>query len=318
MKFYPLTFEPILKDRIWGGTKLQEVLHKNIKSIAVGESWEISTVENDVSVISDGILKGTNLQSLVEKYPIEILGDAVYERVGTQFPLLFKYLDAESDLSIQVHPNDALAKKRHNSLGKTEMWYVMQADEGARIIVGFKKNTTIEEFNTALSNKKVLDLMEEIPVKEGDVFYLETGTIHAIGAGIVLAEIQQTSDVTYRVYDWDRVDAKGNSRELHLDLATEAMSFNKIDTQRKYHKEINKSNIVVDSEYFKTNYVSLKGKMKFDLKDSFIVFMCTNGQFEIHFNNEVYSYEKGETVLIPACLKSIEVNGEATLLEISL
>lgn len=318
MKFYPLTCTPISKDRIWGGTKLKEVLNKPFQSGKIGESWEISTVENDVSIISNGIFKGMDLQALVEKYPKELLGEAAYTKYGHHFPLLFKYIDAKTDLSIQVHPNDALAQKRHQCLGKTEMWYVMQADKGARIVLGFKKNTTVADFQQSVDNKKVLDLMEEIPVSKGDVFYLEPGTVHAIGGGIVLAEIQQTSDVTYRVYDWDRVDDNGNPRALHLDLALDAINFTKSAAKRTYDTKVNQSNVVVDSAYFKTNFVALSGVMNYQKKNSFTVFMCTEGQFTVHLDDKEYEYQQGETVLMPAAIKSFEIKGEATLLEISV
>jgi len=195
MLFYPLQFEPILKERIWGGTKLKTLLNKPITSEITGESWEISTVENDVSVVANGDFKGKTLNEVIDLYPAEVLGVKVYNQFGKQFPLLFKYLDAREDLSIQLHPNDELAKKRHNSFGKTEMWYVMQADENARLIVGFKEKSSPEEYLSHLNNKTLLDILDTKKVQSGDVFMLETGTIHAIGAGTVIAEIQQTSDI---------------------------------------------------------------------------------------------------------------------------
>jgi mannose-6-phosphate isomerase len=234
MKLYPLQFEPILKERIWGGTKLKTFLNKPITSNVTGESWEISTVENDVSIVVNGSFKGKSLNELIYEFPEAVLGTKVYSQFGKQFPLLFKYLDAREDLSIQLHPNDELAKKRHNSFGKTEMWYVMQADADASLIVGFKEKSTPEEYLKHLNNKTIVDILDTKKVKQGDVFFLETGTIHAIGAGIVVAEIQQTSDVTYRVYDFDRVDANGNSRELHIDLALEAINYETVDAQKYY------------------------------------------------------------------------------------
>jgi mannose-6-phosphate isomerase len=232
MKFYPLQFQPILKDRIWGGTKLKTYLNKSITTEITGESWEISTVENDVSVIANGFFKGKSLNELINESPEAVLGTKVYKQFGKQFPLLFKYLDAREDLSIQVHPNDALAKKRHNSFGKTEMWYVMQADDDARLIVGFKEKSSPEEYLKSLENKTIIDILDAKKVKKGDVFFLETGTVHAIGAGTVIAEIQQTSDITYRLYDFDRVDANGTTRELHVDLALDAINYNVVDAQK--------------------------------------------------------------------------------------
>ena len=314
---YPLQFEPILKERIWGGTKLKSVLNKPITSKITGESWEISTVEGDVSVVSNGILAGKSLNELIDSNPEDILGTDVYKRFGKQFPLLFKYLDAREDLSIQVHPNDELAKKRHNSFGKTEMWYVMQADKDARIIVGFKENSNANEYLENLKNKTLLSILDDVKVKTGDVFFLETGTVHAIGAGLVIAEIQQTSDITYRLYDFDRVDSHGNSRELHVDLALEAINYNKIETKKSYNTTLNQSNAVVDCPYFTTNFLPLDGKVEVNKNGkTFTVYMCVDGNFEIECNNTRFQYKKGDTVLIPAALNSFILNGKASILEI--
>lgn len=316
-KIYPLQFEPILKERIWGGTKLKTVLNKPIVSDRTGESWEISTVEGDVSTIANGYLAGKSLNELIDSTPEAILGTEVYKRFGKQFPLLFKYLDAREDLSIQVHPNDELAKKRHNSFGKTEMWYVLQADEGSRIIVGFKENSNADEYLENLKNKTLLSILDDVKVEEGDVFFLETGTVHAIGAGLVIAEIQQTSDITYRLYDFDRVDAAGNQRELHVDLALEAINYNKVDTHKKYDRKVNQSNTAVDCPYFTTNFIPLDGNISVDKTgNSFTVYMCVDGSFELEYEGEKYQYKKGDTVLIPASLKTFVLNGKASILEI--
>ncbi|MFH6950958.1 type I phosphomannose isomerase catalytic subunit [Flavobacterium sp. FlaQc-51] len=317
IKIYPLQFEPILKDRIWGGEKLKTVLNKPITSNITGESWELSTVEGDVSVVANGELKGKSLTELINESPNEILGTKVYERFGNQFPLLFKYLDAREDLSIQVHPNDKLAKERHNSFGKTEMWYVMQADQDARIIVGFKEDSSKEEYLENLNNKTLVSILDDVKAKAGDVFFLETGTVHAIGAGLVVAEIQQTSDITYRLYDFDRVDAQGNKRELHVDLALDAINYNKVDTYKKYEKEVNQSNVVVDCPYFTTNFTPLDGKIDANKNgETFTVYMCIEGSFEIRYGNVTYQYKKGDTVLIPADIRSYVLEGSASILEV--
>ncbi|MEW5676266.1 type I phosphomannose isomerase catalytic subunit [Flavobacterium enshiense] len=317
-ELYPLVFKPILKDRIWGGTKLKSLLNKEVPTVTTGESWEISTVTGDTSVVANGNFAGRSVNELVSEYPGAILGKRVHERFGVEFPLLFKFLDAREDLSIQLHPNDELAKKRHNSFGKTEMWYVMQADLDARIIVGFKEPSSADEYLIHLENKTLPKILKEIPVKQGDVFFLETGTIHAIGAGIVIAEIQQTSDITYRIYDWDRTDANGNARELHIDLALEAITYDVVNSKKRYSKEVNKSNSAVDCEYFTTNVIPLDGKMKFRKNgDSFTVFVCTEGAFKVlTTSGSEYSFCQGDTVLVPAILTDFELVGEATLLEI--
>jgi mannose-6-phosphate isomerase len=314
---YPLQFDPILKERIWGGEKLKSVLAKPIQSSSVGESWELSTMEGDVSVVSNGELKGTSLMELIDEAPIEILGTTVYSKFGKQFPLLFKFLDAREDLSIQVHPNDALAKERHNSFGKTEMWYIIKADVDARIIVGFKEKSNAEEYVTNLKNKSLLSILDDVKVKSGDVFFLETGTVHAIGAGSVVAEIQQTSDITYRIYDFDRVDAQGNERELHIDLALDAINYDKVNAFKQYSREVNQSNTVVNCSYFTTNFIPLEGEKTVSKNgDTFTVYMCVDGEFNLEFNGLKYSYKKGDTVLVPAIIQSFTLEGNASVLEI--
>nr|WP_294788131.1 type I phosphomannose isomerase catalytic subunit [uncultured Flavobacterium sp.] len=314
---YPLQFEPILKERIWGGEKLKTILNKPIVSKITGESWELSTVEGDVSVVANGDLKGKSLMDLIDETPDAVLGTKVYERFGKQFPLLFKYLDAREDLSIQVHPNDKLAKERHNSFGKTEMWYVMQADADARIIVGFKEDSSKEEYLKHLNDNTLVSILDDVKAKSGDVFFLETGTVHAIGAGLVVAEIQQTSDITYRLYDFDRVDAQGNKRELHVDLALDAINYNKVETQKKYDDKVNASNTVVDCPYFTTNFLPLEGKLEVVKNGhSFTVYMCIEGDFEIEYNGFKNTYKKGDTVLVPAAINAFSLTGNASILEI--
>ncbi|WP_163400246.1 type I phosphomannose isomerase catalytic subunit [Flavobacterium fluviatile] len=314
---YPLQFQPILKERIWGGEKLKTILNKPVSSKITGESWELSTVEGDVSIVANGVLKGKSLMDLIEETPNEILGTSVYQRFGKQFPLLFKYLDAREDLSIQVHPNDKLAKERHNSFGKTEMWYVMQADADARIIVGFKEDSGKEEYLKHLNDKSLVSILDTVNAKSGDVFFLETGTVHAIGAGLVVAEIQQTSDITYRLYDFDRKDAQGNTRELHVDLALDAINYNKVDTQKKYETKTNTSNVVVDCPYFTTNFIPLENKVEVSKSgETFTVYMCIEGSFEIQYDGFKESYIKGDTVLVPAEINAFVLNGNASILEI--
>ncbi|UOK43818.1 MULTISPECIES: type I phosphomannose isomerase catalytic subunit [Flavobacterium] len=315
---YPLVFEPILKERIWGGTKLSSLLHKSIPTDTTGESWELSTVPGDVSIVANGGYAGLSINDLILKFPEEIMGKNVYDNFGTEFPLLFKFLDAKEDLSIQLHPNDELAKKRHNSFGKTEMWYVMQADPGAEIIVGFKEKSSADEYLYHLENKSLPSILNKVSVKKGDVFFLETGTIHAIGAGTVIAEIQQTSDITYRIYDWDRVDAQGNARELHIEQALDAITYDEVASKKKYETVANMSNPVVDCAYFSTNVIPLDGKMNFTKNGtSFTVLVCTEGDFSVVNGSGVeFKFKMGDTILLPAALTDFELVGFATLLEI--
>ena len=314
---HPLLFEPILKERIWGGTKLNSVFDKKIISEYTGESWELSSVEGSESVVSKGIYANQTLNELIEKYAEEILGTTVLARFGKQFPLLFKYLDAREALSIQVHPNDEIAQKRHRSFGKTEMWYVVEAQENAKIIVGFEPKTTRQKLELAIKNNKITSVLTEKTAKKGAVFFIKTGTVHAIGAGILIAEIQQTSDITYRIYDFDRKDANGNSRELQLDLALDAIDFDNKETQVSYETVVDKTNKIVDCQYFTTNIICLETNFFVSkTQSSFTVYMCVAGNFEIKYNQQNYFYQKGDTILIPATMTHFELVGKATILEI--
>jgi mannose-6-phosphate isomerase len=319
---YPLKFNPILKDRLWGGTKLGDIFGKPIKSDIVGESWEISTVEGAISVIANGNLVGTSLQDLIDENADALLGKSVVERFGTDFPILIKFIDAKQDLSIQLHPNDELAKKRHNSFGKTEMWYIMDADKDANLIVGFNKTVTKEEYQKSIDNNTLEALMNYEKVKEGDTFFINTGKIHAIGAGVVLAEIQQTSDVTYRVFDFNRKDKEDNLRELHTDLALDAIDFEKKDDFKiAYNKHQNTVNSLVDCPYFKTNYLNLTKNIDVDIseRDSFTIYMCVAGSAVIANEHGEASLQKGETLLLAASSKMASIKTKnVTLLEVTI
>lgn len=320
MSLYPFKFHPILKERLWGGTKLQSVLEKPITSDITGESWELSAVPGDISVVANGELANITLQEMINEAKGALLGEKVYERFGAEFPILIKFIDAKQDLSIQVHPNDELAKERHNSFGKTEMWYIMQADPGSELIVGFNKDVTKAEYQEHLDNNTVTDLMNYETVQEGDTFFINTGTIHAIGAGIILAEIQQTSDVTYRVYDFNRKDKEGNLRELHTEMALDAITYEKKDDFKvEYKNEENVCGEMVDCPYFTTNYWNITKETKIDVteRDSFTIFMCTKGAATISTPAGAVEIKKGETVLLPADSKEITISEDAVeLLEV--
>lgn len=316
-KLYPFVFEPIYKDRIWGGSKLKDFLDKDIPSQTTGESWEIADFPDDNSIVTNGEFAGESIKKILNQFGTQILGTKTVENFGNCFPLLFKFLDAKEDLSIQLHPNDELAKKRHNSFGKTEMWYIMQADKDAEIIVGFDKDSSAKEYLTHLENKTLPSILKRIKVSPGEVYYLETGTIHAIGKGIVIAEIQQTSDITYRVYDWDRIDASGKSRELHVDLALDAINYQKVDAQLFYTKHENNANVIVKGDYFTTNFIPLHGTLQIT-KDTacFRVYIVTKGNVDITIQDKTYAFILGQTILIPACFTTYELTGQAELLEI--
>ena len=319
---YPIKFKPILKERLWGGTKLKTIFNKPIETDITGESWEISAVKGDVSVVANGDFAGRTLQDLIDSYPEELLRKHVHEKFGTEFPILIKFIDAREDLSIQVHPNDELAKIRHNSFGKTEMWYVMQADKGAELIVGFNKDVTKEEYQKHLDNGTLTDIMNYEKVAEGDTFFINTGKVHAIGGGIIIAEIQQTSDITYRVYDFNRKDKNGNLRELHTEQALEAIDYQKKDDFKvSYSKSENKTNEMVNCPYFITNYLNLSSDFEKQIgeEDSFHIYMCVKGSGTISDGEVELPICQGETVLFPAsCGKLCVKTSQIELLEVRL
>ena len=319
---YPLKFQPILKERLRGGVKLREVLGKPIESEITGESWEISTVKGDVSIVANGALAGTSLQDLIDQEAEQLLGKSVVARFGVEFPILIKFIDAKQDLSVQLHPNDDLAKERHDSFGKTEMWYIMDADPSANLIVGFNKDVAKEEYVKSLGNNTLLDLLNYEQVTEGDTFFINTGKIHAIGAGVLLAEIQQTSDITYRVFDFNRKDKNGNLRELHTDLALDAIDYSKKDDFRvTYVQEKNAANAMVTCPYFKTNFIHLTKDLSQDVskRDTFTIYMCVGGEVIIENEFGEVSLQKGETTLIGANCTTIELKSSgAKLLEVTI
>jgi mannose-6-phosphate isomerase len=321
-KLYPLKFEPILKERLWGGTKLGTRLQKAISSDITGESWELSGVEGDVSVVSNGPLQGTSLTSIIEQHAEELLGVSVVARFGKEFPILIKFIDAKQDLSIQLHPNDELAKERHNSFGKTEMWYIMDADKDANLIVGFNQDVTRERYAKSLEENTLLELLNYERVSKGDTFFINTGKIHAIGAGVLLAEIQQTSDITYRVFDFNRRDKEGNLRELHTELALDAIDYTrKDDFKVSYPTTVGRVNPMVQCPYFKTNFLKLENDFIQDTgdRDCFTIYMCVEGKAEVANENGTTTLMKGETALLPAQSSSIAIKtAGATLLEITI
>lgn len=306
-----LKFEPILKEKIWGGEKLMKQFNKKSDRKDIGESWEISDVKDNTSIVANGELKGIDLKSLIIKYKSDLVGERVYTHFGNKFPLLIKFIDAKKDLSLQVHPNDIIAQKRHNSLGKTEMWYVLNADKGGNIIIGFSEETDKNTFSKSLDNNNELELLNVDYVKKGDTYLVPAGRIHAIGAGVLLAEIQETSDITYRVSDWNRKDEHGNSRELHVDLALDAIDYSaKSNYKAEYLKRKNKPSSIVDCNYFTTNFLQLTSSYSSNHKDkdSFVIYMCVDGEVEFDSENHKEKLTKGETILVPACLKSFSIH----------
>ncbi|MGM0498409.1 MAG: type I phosphomannose isomerase catalytic subunit [Bacteroidota bacterium] len=308
---YPFKFEPIYKEKIWGNQKLRTVLNKDIPGDKkIGESWEISAVQGDTSIVKNGYLAGNSLQELIEVYMADLVGEKIYETYGIEFPLLIKFIDATDVLSIQVHPDDELAKKRHKAFGKTEMWYVVQADEGAELISGFNQEMDKETYLKHLNNNTLPEILNNEKVKAGDVFYLPSGRVHAIGAGILLAEIQQTSDITYRIFDWNRMGADGKPRELHTDLALDAIDYKYYGKYRTdYEAEKNESANLVSCQYFTTNILEVDQEIEKDwiTTDSFVIYMCLEGKAEFEYDEEDrVEIEAGETVLIPASIDHLK------------
>ena len=323
---YPLKFTPICKDKIWGGHKLHELLNKQFPELPnCGESWEISGVQNEVSVVSNGFLKGNNLEELIEVYMGDLVGEKVYEKFGEEFPLLIKFIDANDDLSIQVHPNDELALERHDSFGKTEMWYVVQADPGAKLIAGFNRKINKAEYLEYFKNGQLEEILNYEEVKEGDVFFMPAGRVHAIGKGIVVAEIQQTSDVTYRIYDFNRVDSHGQARELHTELAVDAIEYRHESSYRTEYQPINNQSVkLVECPYFTTNILPLTSNVERDFTelDTFVIYTCLEGDCAIFWEDQTLAIAKGDSILVPALISnfgfSVRSGQSAKLLEVYL
>lgn len=308
---YPLKFKPICKDMIWGGSLLRDEYGKKCASDSTGESWEISGVEGNVSVVSEGFLKGNALDELMEVYMGDLVGDAVYDKFGTEFPVLIKFIHSQDNLSVQVHPDDEYAAEHEGGFGKTEMWYVIDAEEDASLISGFSKDMDRQKFMEHLKGGTLKEILNVEKVQKGDVFFIPAKRVHAIGPGIVLTEIQQCSDTTYRIYDWDRKDKDGNERELHLDRALEVMDYKKRDDIRTKYKKLNNSTVsLADCPYFTTSIIELDQPVDkdFNMIDSFVIYICTEGELLINYKGGVaVPLKKGETVLVPAELKEISL-----------
>jgi len=322
-ELYPLKFEPILKDKVWGGNALAKLYNKNAGKLPnIGESWEISGVQGNLSVVTNGFLAGNNIEELIEVYMGDITGDSIYEKFGNEFPLLIKFIEAKEDLSVQVHPGDDMAKERHNAYGKTEMWYILESENNAKIYTGFREGVTKEIYEAAIKNGTVTDLLNTEKPEKGDTFFTPAGRIHAIGAGTVLVEIQQTSDITYRISDWNRKSTGSAKRELHLDLALDAIDFSETGKRGKINKahEINKLQNLVNCKYFNTNFLQFNQKVvkEYYFNDSFVIYICLEGEFNINWDDSSERIVRGETVLLPAMIKeiSLEPAGEAKLLEV--
>lgn len=312
MKYYPLLFEPNLKEVIWGGHKLQRLKGLHQDATPVGESWEISAIPEHPSVVLNGSLKGKSLPEVVAFWREALLGEHVCEATDGNFPLLFKFIDAKDDLSIQVHPDDAMAKRLHNGHGKTEMWYVIDAEPQAYIYSGFARPTRLEDYDNALKKGNLLSLFARYEVKKGDLFFLPAGRPHAIGSGCVIAEIQQSSDITYRIYDYERRDKNGKSRELHTEHAREAIDFSYSPEGYRSPYNISAEGLspLISSAYFNTNLIETKSIFELNLfeRDSFTSWMVLEGIADMQVDDlESITIKKGDSVLIPAACKKVSI-----------
>lgn len=313
-KLYPLKFTPVLKDKIWGGNKMKTQLGIDFHPLPnCGEAWMVSGVEDNTSVVSNGFLQGNELNELVEIYMGDLVGDEIFNRFGNEFPLLIKFIDAADWLSIQVHPDDELAAKRGIGFGKTEMWYIMEADNEAQLITGFKRDTSREEYVGHLNNNRLKQLLNFEQVKNGDVFYMPAGRVHALGPGILLAEIQQTSDTTYRIFDWNRVDDQGKPRELHTEEALDAIDYKSADDYKAQYKPIhNGTATLVESPFFTTNLIQLDAALAKDYTelDSFVIYIAVEGSFTLVHDGtdeQQVKVKKGETLLLPAVIDRVDI-----------
>ena len=319
---YPLKFKPIFKDKIWGGRKIKEVLGMDYGPLPnCGEVWLLSGLWDEQSEIANGDFEGDEINDLVETFMGDLVGESVFDKYGEQFPLLLKIIDANDWLSVQVHPDDELAEKRELGNGKTEMWYVMQADPGAELVSGFNCEMNRMKYIRVLKDNAIESVLNRETAEKGDVFYIPAGRVHALGPGIMVGEIQQTSDVTYRIYDWDRIDVAGMRRELHIPQSLDAVDFDPVEHYKTtYVPMLNKTVSVVESPYFTTNMLHLQGEMAKDYSelDSFVLLMPVEGKILLEWENGSVFVATGEVVLIPNVIEKviIKAQDECRLLEI--
>ncbi len=309
MNLYPLKFQPLIKSKIWGGTRLGTLYNKPLgKHRHAGESWELSGLEGDRSIVVNGFLADNDIAELIEVYMGELVGDAVYEKYGTELPLLFKIIDANDNLSVQVHPDDDLARELHDTNGKSEFWYVLHVEPGASIIAGLKNGVTREQLQASIEQGTITEQLNSIPVNVGDVINIPAGLVHSLGKGVVVAEIQQASDITYRLYDYERVDKEGNKRELHIDNALKAIDFDdKNSPCVQYERQINGAVNIVRNDYFTTNLITFDRVIQRDYAalDSFVVYICAEGVCTLNSDDNVMTIKAGETVMLPATTTDI-------------
>ena len=321
-ELYPLKFKAVFKEKIWGGNRIRETFNLDYSPLPnCGEAWLISGVEGEQTVVSNGFLEGNELNELVEVYMTDLVGEKLYFQYKDKFPILIKLIDANDWLSVQVHPDDKLALKKHNTTGKTEMWYINKAEQNAQIICGFNREMDKAQFGNYLEKGRIKEIINLVQVKEDDVLYIPAGRVHALGPGILLTEIQQTSDITYRIYDWDRFDAKDNPRDLHIADAAEAIDFTMhYDYKTPFRRQPNKTVPLATSPYFTTNLLQINKKFErdYNIIDSFVIYVGQKGKVTIEYEKGTETFAPGEAVLIPSSITNLSLipENEADILEI--
>lgn len=319
MPLYPLKFKPLTQYRIWGGNKLNLAVPGELQMENLGEIWSLSGIPGNVSEVENGALKGQNLNELIQDFREKLVGKRVWDKFGKDFPLLIKFIDAAQPLSVQVHPNDALAKKLHNSFGKSEMWYIMDAEKNSELIIGFKEGINKEDYEQHLAHENLEAILGKVPVQTGDAVYIPAGRVHAIGAGIVLAEIQQTSDVTYRIYDYNRIDKDGKKRELHTDLALEAIDFHPIEQiKTNYDSTENQFNSLIATPYFKTEIFTGNREILITHNEEFRIYICTEGALKFQTPASEVQLAKYQSLLMPAEIETFKIipKRDSTVMEV--
>ena len=323
-QLYPLKFKPIFLEKIWGGQKINSSLGMNFSPLPnCGEAWVLSGVKGMQTKVTNGFLKGNELNEIVEVFMDDLVGEAVFEKYGEEFPILVKFIDSNDYLSIQVHPDDVLAAKRGIGRGKTEMWYILDANPGAELITGFNRKMDRETYLRFLQETRLTEILNSEKAEKGDLFFIPAGRIHALGPGLLLAEIQQTSDTTYRIYDWERVDKSGVSRELHTDLALDAIDFGFHENYRTPYRSLPNTTVeLVKSPYFTTRLIEMDHPMRKDysLVDSFVIWLCSEGSATVSYEGGTEKICRGETLLIPAIMDHIGLvpDGECKILEVMI
>jgi mannose-6-phosphate isomerase len=315
---YPLKFYPIYKSKVWGGEKIKSIKGDKSTPEKCGESWELSGLDGDLSIVKNGFLKDNNIQEIIEIYMGEIVGDTVFEKYGYEFPILVKIIEAKENLSLQVHPDDKTAAIRHNARGKSEIWYILESEENAKLVSGFNKKTSPNEVQNLIETNNIESILNQPVTKPSQIYYIQAGRVHSLGKGNLIVEIQETSDVTYRLYDYGRTD-----RELHIDLANDVIDYNKTNNLTEdYERTPDKSNKIIKNEHFSVNFLPVMNNLEKDYFqiDSFVLYYCINGELIIKYGEKNITLKSGETILIPAVIKSLVLSPKTytELLEIYL